>query len=118
MQVGAAIPLAASSGEHDRCVAVIVSDRILTSCVTGVAPVVRSGPPVRITGRCGARPASFARRPRAQQNNESPEMAATYCLPFTAYVIGFCRTWAPRFDFHNSDPFRRRESAGILRGRR
>src|SRR5262249_17663945 len=45
-----------------------------------------------------------SRRPKAARI--WPEIAVTYCLPSTAYVIGPEDIWPPRFAFHSSLPVR------------
>src|SRR5262245_47236589 len=52
------------------------------------------------------RPGGVTPYGNANTNNVSPAIAATYCLPFTAYVIGFWRTCAPTEAFHNKVPVR------------
>ena len=42
----------------------------------------------------------------AKTHSERPEMAVTYCLPSTSYVIGPLTICAPRLAFHKSDPVR------------
>ena len=45
-----------------------------------------------------------SRKPKV--NIELPAITLTYCLPFTAYVIGPAATDGPRFVCHNSLPLR------------
>src|SRR5262249_15382669 len=46
----------------------------------------------------------YSRRPNT--HSDRPEMAVTYCLPSTSYVIGPLTICAPRLAFHNRVPFR------------